>query len=113
MIETSHASEPDYGMHDKKLSVYIVGILLCVILTLLPFGVVMNGHLPYGEILGVILVSALLQFFVQVFCFLRLNYSTEQAKMNTMSFLFSLVILGVVVGGSLWIMWTLNYRMMH
>tara|TARA_B100000989_G_scaffold290850_1_gene264507 strand:+ start:9378 stop:9698 length:321 start_codon:yes stop_codon:yes gene_type:complete len=105
--------QPDYGTGEKKLSVYIFGLFLCVVLTLIPFGAVMYPDLSDAKTFIVIMVSATLQFLVQVVCFLRLNYSTEQAKMNVMSFILSIFILFVVVAGSLWIMYTLNYRMMH
>ena len=107
------ATTPDYGTGKKTLKVYIVGIVLCVILTLIPFGAVMYPGISDAGTLAIVFVSAFLQFLVQVLCFLRLNYTTEQAKMNTMSFIFAIVILFVVIAGSLWIMWSLGYRMMH
>lgn len=109
----SQAAAPDFGTSPKSLSVYVVGIILCVILTLIPFGVVMHGGLAHGQKFAVIMVSAILQFLVQVYCFLRLNVQTIQGKMNTMSFIFTIVVLVVIIGGSLWIMSHLNYNMMH
>ena len=38
---------------------------------------------------------------------------TEQGKLNVMSFMFTIVVLAVIIGGSLWIMFHLNYNMMH
>ena len=61
----------------------------------------------------IILGIAVAQVIVQVICFLRLNAQTEQGKMNLMSFIFTIIILGVVVLGSLWIMVNLGYNMMH
>ena len=107
-----HAT-PDYGTGQKTLKIYSVGIILCVILTLIPFGAVMYPDLSDAKTMAVIFASAALQFLTQVICFLRLNYTTEQARMNVMSFLFAILILFVVIVGSLWIMWNLNYRMMH
>jgi heme/copper-type cytochrome/quinol oxidase subunit 4 len=48
---------------------------------------------------------------VQLICFLRMNYDTEQARMNVQSFALGLFILFIVVIGSLWIMVNLAYRM--
>jgi len=104
---------PDFGMREKKFGIYTTGIFLCVILTLVPFAAVIYDRFSHAQTLAIIFVSAMAQLFVQVLCFLRLNYTTEQAKMNVMSLIFAMVVLTVIVGGSLWIMWTLNYRMMH
>ena len=106
-------SEELYGTGKKKLSIYIVGIILCVILTLVSFMTVMYSIFSATTLVAIIFVSALIQFIVQVVCFLRLNAKNEQSRMNLMSFIFTIVILFVLIGGSLWIMWSLHYRMMH
>lgn len=112
-MAASHEFEPDFGTGEKNLSVYVKGILACIVLTLIPFAVVHAGSLTPGATIAVIFSTATAQFLVQVVCFLRLNYTTEQAKMNTLSFIFTLVIMVIVVAGSLWIMYNLNYNMMH
>lgn len=106
-------SNPDYGMADKNLGIYIKGIIFCVILTLVPFAAVQYKDYFAGYVFVIIMISAILQFFVQLKCFLRLNYTTEQAKLNVLSFVLSIVLLLILVFGSLWIMWNLNYNMMH
>lgn len=104
---------PDFGAKDKTFFTYTLGIVLCVILTLIPFGAVHYGAYSYGQTLSIIYISAVLQFFVQVICFLRLNYSTFQAKLNVLSFVFTICLLSIVVAGSIWIMYNLDYFMMH
>ena len=106
-------SEELYGTGKKKLGIYIVGVILCVILTLVSFLTIMYSVLSTTTMLAIIFVSALVQFIVQVVCFLRLNAKNEQNRMNLMSFIFTIVILFVLISGSLWIMWSLHYRMMH
>lgn len=110
-MEMNH--QPDYGTGHKKLSVYLVGLVSCTILTLIAFGAVMAKKFSPAETLVIIFVAAVVQFLVQVICFLRLNTQTEQAKMNVMSIVFTLVVLVAIVLGSVWIMWGLNYYMMH
>lgn len=107
------ATEPDLGTGKKKFSIYVTGILLCVLLTIIPFWTVMSGEFSRAMTFTIIFTSAVLQFLVQVICFLRLNTKTEQGVMNILSFIFAIVVLVVVVGGSLWIMMNLNYNMMH
>lgn len=113
MAIAHHAVEPDFGTGKKSLKIYVIGLVLCVILTLIPFAMVMHGSLPRGIVFAGLIIAALLQFLVQVICFLRLNMATDQGVMNVLSFVFAIIVLGVIVGGSMWIMWHLNYNMMH
>ena len=113
MSEHNLAQEPDYGTGKKTLGVYVFGVILCVILTLIPFGVVMENYGSHRFQYSVIAITAFLQFMVQVLCFLRLNGSTEQAKVNVAAFIFTIIVAVVVIIGSLWIMVNLNYNMMH
>ena len=109
----SHLTEPDYGIRQKTLGVYVFGVVLCIILTLIPFGVVMYNYGSHTFQYTVLGISAFLQFMVQVLCFLRLNGSTAQAKTNVAAFVFTIIVAVVVIAGSLWIMVNLNYNMMH
>ncbi len=113
MSKTHVAAEPDFGTGKKKLNIYAFGILLCVILTLIPFWAVMKHDLSIPVAFVVIFLSAFLQFLTQVICFLRLNGKTEQSRMNVMSFVFTIIILIAIIAGSLWIMWALHYHMMN
>jgi cytochrome o ubiquinol oxidase operon protein cyoD len=106
-------NEPDYGTGQKKLGLYLVGFISCSILTLISFWSVMSQRLSKLEILALILTSACIQFLVQVIFFLRLSTQTEQGRTNIMTFLFTGVILTSIICGSLWIMWNLNYYMIH
>lgn len=114
-MSTNDHSHPaaDYGTGKKSLATYTFGVVLCIILTIIPFAVVMANSFSHSVTYTVLAISALAQFLVQVICFLRLNVATPQAKMNVMSFIFAIVVLGTIVGCSLWIMWHLNYNMMH
>lgn len=107
-------AEPDYGTGKKNLNLYIVGVVLCIILTLIPFSVTVSSHkYSVGLALTVIYICAIAQFLVQVFFFLRLHAKNERGRMNSISFVFVILVLIVIVIGSLWIMWHLNYNMMH
>ncbi|KTD78774.1 cytochrome o ubiquinol oxidase subunit IV [Legionella waltersii] len=112
-MEHHGITAPDYGTGQKKLGLYLVGFISCSLLTLLSFWVVMSHIFSKTEVLILIFSSACIQFLVQVLCFLRLSTQTEQGKTNVMSFLFTGVILTSIIVGSLWIMWNLNYYMMH
>lgn len=110
-MEQHEGNQPDYGTGQKKLSIYALGLISCVILTLISFWAVMAEQFSKLEIFTIIYAAACIQFLVQVICFLRLNTQTEQARTNVMSILFTIVILITIIVGSLWIMWNLNYYM--
>lgn len=105
--------QPDYGTGQKKLGVYTFGFISCIVLTVFAFWVVMSAKFSKPETFALIYGAAIIQFFVQLICFLRLNVQTEQGKTNVLSFVFTGVILVSVILGSLWIMWSLNFYMMN
>jgi len=105
--------QPDFGTGEKKLGIYATGFMVCCVLTLIAFASVMTHSFSKGMLFFIIFLTAIIQFFVQLICFLRLNIKTNQGKMNVMSIAFTGVILTVIVAGSLWIMWNCNYYMSH
>lgn len=107
----AHTHQPDFGTGKKTLPIYVTGIILCVILTVIPFYLVMQPMFSKATTIAWLYIAATAQLFVQIKCFLRLQYKSEQGKANIMTFLFTGVILAVVIGGSLWIMLHLNYNM--
>jgi len=95
---------------------YISGFVFSIVLTLTVFFLVNNhvesGHQAYshGFLVLVIMGLALVQLVVQLVFFLHLG-SESKPRWNLAVFLFMLVILIVIVGGSMWIMNNLNYNM--
>lgn len=103
----------DYGIKDKSFSVYFSGFLMCIILTLIPFYAVIHRVSSKTNLLWIVLLTATVQFFVQVICFLRLKTTSSQGLMNIWSFVFTGVVTFVVIAGSIWIMTNLDYFMMN
>lgn len=101
--------------HGTLLS-YISGFVLSVMLTLTVYFLVTNhvasGHATYshGIMILAILGLAFVQLVVQLVFFLHLG-AESKPRWNLAVFMFMLVILVVIVGGSLWIMNNLNYNM--
>jgi len=110
-MENHSDHQPDFGTDEKKLSIYLIGLAICSTLTLLSFWVVMKGGYAKSATVAIIYVSALLQFFTQLTCFLRLSVKTESGQMNVMAFVFTGVVLVSILVGSLWIMANLDYFM--
>lgn len=90
---------------------YVVGFVLSALLTLIAFWLV-GGHILSGSpALFAIFGLALLQFCVQVLCFLHLS-DEPRPRHKMMAFLFMILVVIILGGGSLWIMNNLNYHMM-
>ncbi|EKU26046.1 cytochrome o ubiquinol oxidase subunit IV [Xanthomonas graminis] len=98
--------------HGSGLKSYLIGFVMAVVLTVIPFGMVMSGAFPKGVTVIVIAVLAALQMLVHLIYFLHMDRSAEQ-RSNVHVGLFSLLIIGIVVVGSLWVMHNLNVNMMH
>ncbi len=113
MDHHEHGQQPDYGTGQKKLGVYTFGFMSCILLTVFAFWVVLEGHFPKWEMFTLIYTAAIIQFIIQLVCFLRLNVRTAQGKTNVLTFMFTGVVLVTIIVGSLWIMWNLNYYMMN
>jgi len=106
----THIVEHESGQ--KTLSAYVIGLALCIILTLIAFGLVEMRLLTNANLYIALSALAIAQLIVQAVCFLRLNCSVE-GRWNLLPFLFTVLIIAILVGGSLWIMYNLNYHMMN
>ncbi|MBH03954.1 MAG: cytochrome o ubiquinol oxidase subunit IV [Xanthomonadales bacterium] len=112
----SHSPAHEEHHEDTRLGglnvkTYITGFVLSLILTIIPFGAVGFEWFDTGTTLIVVAVAAVVQILVQMFFFLHLDFSAENAW-NTGSALFSVLILAVLVGGTLWLMYSLEMRTM-
>lgn len=104
---TTHPESQDHGTYKS----YITGFVLCVILTLIPFSLVMYPAGPRWLTLSLFVITAVAQLLVQMVCFLHLNRKTEDGW-NLASLVFTVLILLIVIGLSIWIMWSMHYHMM-
>ncbi len=96
-------------MERHGLRSYIVGFVLAVMLTVIPFWLVYTHALPPGRILLVIAATAVLQILVHLRFFLHIDFTTP--KENLVALAFTAVLLFLMVGGSFWIMIDLHHRM--
>jgi len=105
-------SQHDQANHDHGVKPYVIGFILAVILTVIPFWLVMEGALSTGVTLWTIVIFAIVQIVVHLKYFLHLTFTTEEGKLSTMTFLFSALVIVLVVGLSVWIMYASNAMMM-
>ncbi len=97
-----------HGGHGSRKS-YTIGFLLAIALTVVPFGLVMS-HAAIGTPL-LIAVFALAQIGVHVVYFLHIDRSEEQ-RWNLTALVFTAIVVGIILGGSIWIMHNLYVNMM-
>ena len=90
---------------------YLVGFVLSVILTAIPFWAVMTGQLSKPATLATVLTLAIVQIVVHLKYFLHLDF-TKEGRLNTFAFLFTAMIIVMVVGLSIWIIFAANDLMM-
>ncbi len=91
---------------------YIIGFIISIILTIIPYYVVVNHAISTDATYIVIAIAALLQLLVQLIFFLHLGTGTDK-EWNTLAFVFTLFVVLILVIGSLWIMYNLDYNMME
>ena len=99
------------GAGHATIKGYLIGFVLAVILTAIPFKMVMDGGYSHGTVLVTVMALAVVQIVVHLIYFLHLDGSSAQ-RWNVMAFLFTLLILAIVVVGSLWVMHNMNANMM-
>ncbi|WP_438754267.1 cytochrome o ubiquinol oxidase subunit IV [Pararhizobium sp. O133] len=104
----SHGHEAAHG----SLKSYMIGFILSVILTAIPFGLVMGGVLDSKLLTAVIVMGiGAVQIVVHMVYFLHMNPRSE-GGWTMMALIFTLVIVGIALAGSLWVMHHLNANMM-
>lgn len=94
---------------DERLF-YLIGLVLSVLLTVAAFAVVVLDLLPNGWAIPAIVVLALAQIVVQVRFFLHIDFS-RQKREDLQLLLFTVLLLGIMAFGTLWIMANLASRM--
>lgn len=91
---------------------YVIGFVLALILTAIPFSVVMTMP-DLARTTKVIIVStcAVIQMIVHIVYFLHINTSKEQSW-NFISMIYTIIVIGIIVVGSLWVLYGLHHNMM-
>ena len=108
-----------HGHHDTNASgaahgttkQYVVGFILSIILTIIPFGMVMAGGFDRTALLWTIAITAVAQVLVQLIFFLHMNTSSEQ-RWNLIAFVYTILTVATLLIGSVWIMHYLHEYMM-
>lgn len=92
----------------------MVGLILCVLLTLASYFIVSDDLLTGRMMVLAIMALGVVQAGIQLVYFLNLGHENKP-RWNALTFLFMLSVLLIIVIGSLWIMYHLDYHhsLMH
>lgn len=90
---------------------YLSGYLSALGLTLVAFAAARLGAANPTLALGVVIVAGLIQIVVHLRYFLHLGFGKSQRE-NLVLVLIATLLISLMVGGSVWIMFDLNRRMM-
>ena len=110
-----HHGEQEFVDHDTMhitVGGYVTGFVLSVILTAIPFWLVMGKVFASSTATTfVILGFAMVQIFVHMVFFLHMT-STAEGGWTWMSLIFMVVLVVITLSGSLWVMYHLKTNMM-
>ncbi len=99
------------GQAHGSMKEYITGLILSIVLTIIPFYLVMTGALSDTATFTTVIVTAVAQVLVQLYFFLHMNGSSEQSWL-TMTGVYAVFIVAFVIIGSLWIFEHLNHNVL-
>ncbi|WP_432377981.1 cytochrome o ubiquinol oxidase subunit IV [Duganella sp. P38] len=106
-----HHGHDDDGNHGS-LKDYAIGFILSVILTAIPFWLVMAKVFDKSSTTAlVVLAFAAVQVVVHMVYFLHMNNKVE-GGWSMLSTVFTVVLLVIVLAGSIWVMYHMNKNMM-
>ena len=116
MSEHDAHSHDDHAHGDSpvhfSLKGYATGFVLSLILTAIPFWLVMAKVIPNSTITALVVLGfAVVQILVHMVYFLHLDAKSE-GGWNLLSTIFTVVIVVIMLAGSLWVMHHMNANMM-
>ncbi|MRW89651.1 cytochrome o ubiquinol oxidase subunit IV [Duganella sp. FT80W] len=114
--EHDHHGHDDHGHggdgHHGSLKDYAIGFILSVILTAIPFWLVMHKVFDKSSTTAIVILGfAAIQVVVHMIYFLHMNGKAE-GGWSMLSTVFTLVLLVIVLAGSIWVMYHMNINMM-
>jgi cytochrome o ubiquinol oxidase operon protein cyoD len=117
MNTDTHAAHADDHHHGNghahsTFSGYMLGFVLSVVLTAIPFWLVMSGTLPSKQVTALVIMAfAIVQIVVHMIFFLHMSPKSENGW-TMMALIFTIVMVVIALSGSLWVMNHLNSNMM-
>lgn len=113
MSAHDHGHDHDHGSGSHgTMGSYMIGFGLSVLLTAIPFWLVMNQTFANPQVTALVIMGfAMVQIIVHMIYFLHMNTRSE-GGWSMMALLFTLVLVVITLSGSMWVMYHLNNNMM-
>ena len=125
---SSNAHTPDHAHHDHRhghddhghgheashgsFKSYMIGFVLSVILTVIPFWLVMGKVFSDPVVtVAIVMILGAIQIIVHMIYFLHMDTKSE-GGWNIMALMFTIVLIVIALSGSMWVMYHLNANMM-
>ncbi|NJR78201.1 cytochrome o ubiquinol oxidase subunit IV [Sphingomonas corticis] len=106
------AADHDGGAPHGTRKSYLIGFALSVLLTAVPFAIVMaDGIVGPQTAAGICMVFAVVQILVHMVYFLHMNTKSENGW-TMMALIFTVIVVVIALTGSLWVMYHMNANMM-
>jgi cytochrome o ubiquinol oxidase subunit IV len=105
------ADDHGHSVPHATLRDYLIGFGLSVVLTAIPFWLVMTGVLPKQATGFIIMAFAVVQIVVHMIYFLHMNAKSDEGW-TMVALVFTLILVVITLAGSLWVMHHLNVNMM-
>lgn len=110
-----HQHGADHGSEEQahgSFRGYMIGFVLSVFLTAIPFWLVMNNVLDNNQLTGFVIMGfAVVQIVVHMVFFLHMDGRAE-GGWSLLALVFTLILVVIALAGSLWVMYHLNTNMM-
>ncbi|WP_295552546.1 cytochrome o ubiquinol oxidase subunit IV [uncultured Pseudacidovorax sp.] len=101
----------DVGPHSSFYG-YMIGFVLSIVLTAIPFWLVMNDVISNRNTAVIVLGAfAIVQIVVHMIFFLHMNGKVE-GGWTMLSTIFTIVFVAIAIAGTLWVMFHMNTNMM-
>lgn len=108
----NHDHHHDDHANHGTLKSYAVGFILSVVLTAIPFWIVMGNVIRQPHVAGIVLLAfAAIQIVVHMIYFLHINTRVE-GGWSMLGLIFTGMLVFIMLSGSLWVMYHLNTNMM-
>ena len=108
-LENDHQ---DHDMPHGSFRGYMTGFILSIILTAIPFALVMTNALDSTTGTAIAVLSmALIQILVHMVYFLHMDRKTE-GGWSMLALIFTVIFVFITLAGSMWVMYHLNTNMM-
>ncbi len=123
MSGAAHADDHGHGGHGQdahgrdahghgSFKDYVTGFVLSVILTAIPFWLVMGNVIEDKVVTGVVILAlAVVQIVVHMIYFLHMNTKSE-GGWTFLALIFTITLVVITLCGSIWVMHHLNTNMM-